>query len=149
MNSEINDSAHTNIKGSCLCGAVRYEVTAAPAMAGFCCCESCRKLSGSGHAFHALVPETAMKVSGNVRGFEWEADSGNTVVTSFCPTCGSPLFGKSSGMPGMVTFRVASLDTPEAVSPQMAVYTKRLLAWDHLDPALPAFQEMPPLPQEG
>lgn len=147
MNTERNASIY--IKGGCLCGAIRYEVTAAPAMAGFCCCESCRKLSGSGHAFHALIPEAALKVSGNVRGFEWKADSGNTVTTSFCPTCGSPLFGKSSGMPGMVTFRAASLDTPEAVSPQMAVYTKRLLAWDHLDPTLPAFQEMPPMPKEG
>lgn len=147
MNTERN--ASVDLKGGCLCGAVRYEVTAAPAMAGFCCCESCRKLSGSGHAFHALVPEAEMEISGNVREFEWKADSGNTVVTSFCPTCGSPLFGKSSGMPGMVTFRVASLDTPEAVSPQMAVYTKRLLAWDQFDPALPAFQEMPPMPQEG
>jgi hypothetical protein len=147
MNTETN--ASLAVKGGCLCGAVRYEISTAPAMAGFCCCESCRKLSGSGHAFHALVPEEAMKISGDFRGFEWRADSGNTVTTSFCPTCGSPLFGKSSGMPGVVTFRVASLDDPAAISPQMAVYTKRLLAWDRLDPALPAFKEMPPMPEEG
>ncbi|MGR9071479.1 MAG: GFA family protein [Gammaproteobacteria bacterium] len=146
MNTEKNTSADS--KGGCLCGAVRYEVTATPAMTGFCYCESCRKLSGSGHAFHALVPEAAIKISGNIRGFEWVADSGNTVMTSFCPTCGSPLFGKSSGMPGMATFRVASLDDPEAISPQMAVYTKRLLKWDCLDPALSAFQEMPPMLKE-
>lgn len=147
MGAEINTPV--DMKGGCLCGAVQYEVTIAPAMAGFCYCESCRKLSGSGHAFHALVPEAAMNVSGDVRRFEWKADSGSTVITSFCPTCGSPMFGKSSSMPDMVTFMVASLDNPAAISPQMAVYTKRLLAWDHLDPALPAFQEMPPTPQEG
>lgn len=136
------------LKGGCLCGAVRYELMATPAMAGFCYCESCRKLSGSGHAFHAMVPEDTLKITGESRGFDWKADSGNTVTTSFCPTCGSPLFGKSSGMPGMVTVRAASLDDPSAVSPQMAVYTKRLLNWDHLDPTLPAFPEMPPMPSE-
>lgn len=139
-------SAATSHKGGCLCGAVRYEVTADPVMAGFCHCFSCRKLRGAGHAFHAMVPEESLKVTGETRGFAWKADSGNTVTTSFCPQCGSPLFGKSSGFPGTVTFRVASLDEPSAMAPQMAVYTKRLLGWDHLDPSLPAFPAMPPMP---
>lgn len=137
------------LKGGCLCGSVRYELTASPAMAGFCYCESCRKLSGSGHAFHAMVPEDAVKISGETRSFDWKADSGNTVTSSFCPTCGSPVYAKSSGMPGMVTVRVAGLDDPGVISPQMAVYTKRVLNWDHLDPALPAFAEMPPMPSAG
>lgn len=137
------------LTGSCLCGGVRYELTATPAMAGFCYCESCRKLSGSGHAFHAMVPEDALKISGETRDFDWKADSGSTVTSSFCPTCGSPVYAKSSGMPGMVTVRVAGLDDPAAISPQMAVYTKRLLTWDHLDPALPAFAGMPPMPSAG
>ncbi|MBI4184834.1 MAG: GFA family protein [Proteobacteria bacterium] len=130
--------------GGCLCGAVRFRIIGSPIMAGHCHCLSCQKLSGSGHAFHAMVGEEAFEVSGETRGFSWTADSGNTVTTSFCPTCGSPLFGRSSGYPGMVTFRVASLDDPSVVRPQMAVYAKRLQPWDHLDPGLPAFPGMPP-----
>ena len=135
--------------GGCLCGKVHYEISADPGMTGLCYCESCRKLSGSGHAFHAMVPESAFRVSGETRGYPWRADSGNTVTTNFCPNCGSPLFGKSSGYPGMVTVRVASLDDPTAVAPQMAVFTKRLLKWDHLDPSIPAFPQMPPMPGGG
>lgn len=142
-------SANTSHKGGCLCGAVRYEVRAEPVMAGFCHCLSCRKLSGSGHAFHAMVPEDALKVAGETRGFAWTADSGNTVTTSFCQQCGSPLFGRSSGFPGTVTFRVASLDDPSAVAPQMTVFSKRLLGWDHLDSSLPAFPGMPSMPGAG
>lgn len=134
------------MEGGCLCGAVRYELTASPAMSGLCCCESCRKLSGSGHAFHAMVQQDALKIRGEVRGYTWQADSGNMITTSFCPTCGSPLFGKSAGMPGVINFRVASLDDPNKVSPQMALYTKRQLRWDRLDPALPTFAGMPPMP---
>ena len=132
--------------GGCLCGAVRYEATADPVMTGFCYCQSCQKLSGSGHAFHAALPEAALRLTGETRGYAWKANSGSTVTTSFCPTCGSPVFGKSSGMPGMVTIRVASLDDPSAIAPQMAVFTSRLRPWDHLDPGLPAFPEMPPMP---
>lgn len=136
-------------KGGCLCGAVRFEVTAAPAMTGFCYCLSCRKSSGAGHTFHAIVPQAALKISGEVRGYDWRADSGGNVTTSFCPTCGSQLFGKSSAMGDMITFRVAALDDPSSIKPQMSIYTKRLLPWDHLDTALPGFSAMPPMPAQS
>jgi hypothetical protein len=131
-------------QGGCLCGAVRYEVSAEPVMTELCYCLSCRKLSGSGHSFDAMVPDGALELKGEVKSFAWPADSGNTVTSSFCPRCGSPLFARSTGYPGTVAVRVASLDDPSGLSPQMAVYTKRLLPWDHLDPALPAFEAMPP-----
>lgn len=142
------EASHT-LKGGCLCGAVRYQVTAQPVMAGFCYCESCRKLSGSGRTFHAAVPEDALHVVGETHGFDWQADSGNTVTSRFCPGCGSPLFARSAGMPGLVTFRVASLDEPGAIAPQMSVYTKRRIDWEYLDPALTAFAEMPPMSSAG
>lgn len=136
----------TTRTGGCLCGAVRYTVTAAPVMSGLCYCLRCQKLSGSGHAFHAAVPEDAFRVTGRTTVFEAKADSGHIVATHFCPTCGSPLFGRSAGMPGSVSFRVASLDDPSGLVPQMAVYAKRLRAWDHLAPSLTAFPAMPPMP---
>ena len=145
----MNDSANpadpnAARHGGCQCGVVRYAISADPVMTGICYCTSCRKSSGSGHAFHALLAETALSFSGKVSTYEWTADSGGRVSSCFCPICGSPLFGKASSMPGLATLRVASLDDPASITPQMAVYTKRLLPWDHLDPALPAFPEMPP-----
>ncbi len=132
--------------GGCLCGAVRYEITAAPMMSGFCHCQMCQKLSGAGHAFHAMISESALRVRGATKGYTWTADSGNKVTTEFCPTCGSPLHGRSSGYPGMVTVRVASLDESSAFEPQMAVYTKRRQKWDHDMPSIPSFPAMPPPP---
>jgi len=147
----MNDSAKPSAarQGGCLCGAVRYEISSDPEMTGVCYCSSCRRLSGSGHAFHALLPESALVFTGQVSTYEWTADSGGRVSSSFCPVCGSPLFGKSTAMPGVVTLRVASLDDPAPIKPQTAVYAKRLLPWDRLDPALPAFPEMPPAPAGG
>ncbi len=46
-------------------------------------------------------------------------------------------------MPGMVFPRASSLDDPNVVTPQMAVYTSRAPAWDPPDPALPSFPGMP------
>lgn len=137
---------NTARKGGCLCGAVRYEIAEAPAISGFCYCLNCQKLSGAGHAFHAMFPESAFRVAGDTKGYTWIADSGNKVTGYFCPACGSSLFGRSSGFPGMVTVRVASLDDPSAVEPQMAVYTKRRQTWDRDIPSLPSFPAMPPPP---
>ena len=132
-------------RGGCLCGAVQYEITAEPVMSGLCYCLSCQKLSGSGHTFHAMVPESAFRVTGRTASYDWKADSGSTITTSFCPTCGSPLYGRSASFPGTVTIRVASLDDSSGIAPQMAIFTKRLCAWDHLDAGLMAFPGMPPM----
>ena len=143
MSGSTGNATH---KGGCLCGAVRYEIAGEPMMSGFCYCQMCQKQSGSGHAFHAMFPENAFRAQGATKGYTWTADSGHKVTTEFCPTCGSPLFGRSSGYPGMVTVRVASLDNQSAFEPQMAVYTKRRQTWDRDIPSLPSFPEMPPLP---
>lgn len=132
-------------QGGCLCGAVRYEITGEIAMSGFCYCLSCQKLTGAGHSFLAMVPETALRATGKTTSFDWTANSGNTVTTSFCSTCGSPLFGRNAGFPGMVSFRVGSLDDSSGMVPQMAVFADRIRSWDHLDAGLTAFPAMPPM----
>ena len=141
----MGDSANNAIhKGDCLCGAARYQIAGTPAMAIQCYCLSCQKLGGAGHAFSAIFQDDAFRVDGDTRGYTSTADSGNKVTTHFCPTCGSPLFARSSGYPGMVGIRVANLDTPSVFEPQIAVYTKRRQTWDHDFPSLPSFPAMPP-----
>jgi hypothetical protein len=93
-----------------------------------------------------MFPRAAVKIAGKAAEYKSKADSGNTVTRSFCPNCGSPVFGTSSGMPDMMTVRAGSLDDPELFKPQLAVYAVRRRKWDHMDPALPAFERMPPMP---
>jgi hypothetical protein len=38
----------------------------------------------------------------------------------------------------------ASLDDPSRYKPQIVTYHGRGYAWDHVDPALPKFDKMPP-----
>jgi hypothetical protein len=136
----------SRFSGGCACGAIRSECTAEPIMAGHCQCVDCQKSSGAGHGSHLAVPKAAVKLTGRPSEYRRKADSGSTVTHGFCPTCGSPIYGESSGMPGMITLRAGSLDDPGRFRPQMVVYTARGRAWDHLDPALPRFERMPPMP---
>ena len=132
-------------EGGCLCGQVRFRIEGEPMMSGRCCCQACQKLSGAGNTENIAFAEAAFSVTGKAAQYNWTADSGGAVTTSFCPNCGSPLFGKSTTMPGMQMVRVGALDDPSAYRPQMMVYAKRRHAWVQHEDAIPAFDAMPPM----
>lgn len=128
--------------GGCLCGAVRYELRMAPQLVGSCYCVDCRKTSGASHCTHAAVAADALAVTGAVQFYDRAADSGNIVGRGFCPTCGSAVYSKNSGMPSMAFVRVSSFDDPNLAAPQMTVYASRAPAWARIDTEHPVFQEM-------
>jgi hypothetical protein len=76
-------------KGSCLCGAVRFEVTGALAAPTACHCSQCRRQSG--HFWAATdVKRNALTVHG-AEAVTWFHAS-EPVRRGFCSTCGSFLF---------------------------------------------------------
>ncbi len=77
------------LKGSCLCGCVRFTLSEAPGAADACHCTQCRKQSG--HYFaSANVPKSAVAVEGG-ENITWYQSS-NKVRRGFCAKCGSTLF---------------------------------------------------------
>jgi hypothetical protein len=132
--------------GGCRCGAVRYECSAEPLVTVNCHCHDCQRSSGSPFASVLLVPHDAVKITGAVKWFDVKADSGNMASRGFCPTCGSPLFGKPSGMPvAILGIRAVSLDDPDWCRPTMDIYTDSAQPWDYMNPDLPKVAKMPPM----
>jgi len=132
------------ISGGCACGAIRYECTAEPVFAAHCQCRACQHFSGTGHFSVMAVPKAAVTLTGTPKFYEAKGDSGNTLSRGFCPTCGSPVFGLTTGMPDMAVLPAGSLDDPSVFKPSVVVFTEHGPAWDYLDPALPKFPQMPP-----
>lgn len=128
--------------GGCACGAVRYTCSEAPRLVGHCHCEDCRRSSGTGHTTHVIVDEADFQLTGIVTAFERVGDSGQPVVRSFCPVCGSQIFARYAVRPGSIHIRASSLDDPQSISPGLIVFASRMLDWDVMDPSLPAFPEM-------
>lgn len=76
-------------KGSCLCGAVTFEVEGPLPPPDACHCTHCRKQSG--HYFVSTdVPRAALTIHGAER-LTWYPSS-EKVRRGFCATCGSALF---------------------------------------------------------
>ena len=75
--------------GSCLCGAVKFEVEGELRPPDGCHCIQCRKTSG--HYWASTdVPRKALKVEGEFN-VAWYRSS-EKVQRGFCSTCGASLF---------------------------------------------------------
>ena len=76
-------------KGSCLCGAITFEVSIPLPAPSACHCTNCRKHSGHYEA-SVDIPRSALTIKGaeNVTWFQ----SSEKVRRGFCATCGSSLF---------------------------------------------------------
>ncbi len=129
--------------GGCLCGAVRYECSAAPLAMGNCHCRDCQRATGSAYAAALLVPRHAVTVTGEVTYYEVTGESGGTVGRGFCPICGSRLFSRPPN-PELMGITAGSLDDPSRFAPAMDIYTASAQPWDRMNPALPKFERMPP-----
>ncbi|WP_299371565.1 GFA family protein [uncultured Tateyamaria sp.] len=75
--------------GSCICGAVRFDITTPVTETGACHCSMCRKWSG-GVYMAVAVPKGGMDITGadNISIYA----SSPWAERAFCKTCGSSLF---------------------------------------------------------
>lgn len=133
----------SEFKGCCLCGAVRYECSAEPVWSGNCHCRDCQRISGGGYVSTLFVPEDTVTITGEVKYFDKNGDSGHRVTRGFCPTCGSQVFGKPDILPGVLGIRAGSLDNPALYHPTMDIYTASAQPWDVMNPDLPKFPQLP------
>jgi len=135
----------TSFTGGCSCGAVRYECSAAPLFTANCHCRDCQRASGGGFVSVLGVPTDAVKITGEVKYFDVQGDSGNPIGRGFCPACGSRLFARPAAAPDRMGIMAGSLDDPSWYRPAIDIYTASAQPWSHMDPALPKFPKMPPM----
>jgi hypothetical protein len=125
------------VMSGCLCGAIRFEGDAEPQF------QVTWRTSGAGQA--AMMGSTggAIHVTPGAREFASKADSGNDIVHTFCPTCGSGIYSRNSGLPHPIFLRASALDDPSLFAHQLAVWAACAPAWDAVPAHLLAFAEAP------
>lgn len=114
--------------GSCLCGAVRFEVTGDLAPIQICHCGDCRKAQGA--AFGANLPVATSDfhlISGEDRLQAYESSPGKERV--FCRTCGGPIFSRLKARTDLVRLRAGTLDAPVASTVGFHFYTASKADW--------------------
>jgi len=129
-------------KGSCLCGAVEYEIVGPLGPIVYCHCSRCRKANGS--AFAAVSPIANSDfhiVKGQEHLRSYRIDTGLHRI--FCGTCGSPIIGKRESQPDTVRLRIGTLDTPSYAKVSAHVFVNSKAEWDIILDDAPQYQERP------
>ena len=120
-------------KGGCQCGDCGYVLKENPYVAYACHCQECKKLSASAFLTCMHVSsESVTTTKGQPVSKQRESDSGNTILTWFCDSCGSTLFADNSSRPGIKTLHVGSLEQPEEITINKHIWTKRKIPWIQL-----------------
>ena len=106
------------MRGSCLCGAVRWETEAAPIRTVACHCRQCRRQTG--HFLASMqVPTAALRVAGGPRWFH----ASEEVRRGFCPACGSVLFWDEEA--GRTTYvALGSVDGPTGLRIERHIFVE-------------------------
>ncbi|HZZ35869.1 MAG TPA: GFA family protein [Caulobacteraceae bacterium] len=133
-----------NRTGGCLCGAVRYELTAEPFAHVACHCRDCQYASGGAPTLAMLVPRPAINITkGEVRTYWCDGDSGGKVGRSFCEACGTPIFSEPASSGPIAVIKVGSLDDASDFSPQVYIWTKSAKPWHHIPEGVARFEGQP------
>jgi len=129
------------LKGSCLCGAVAFQVEEIPGKVFNCHCTQCRKSHGAAFATQAFADGSTLKfVKGEDKLKEY---SGHGGVRAFCNECGSRLMNYAPDKSLYLSVAMSSLDTHYQAKPIAHAFVAYKAPWHTPADDIPAFDEMP------
>jgi len=130
------------LRGSCLCGGVRFEVHGAVREIGNCHCSQCRKAYGSAFGTVAVVSKADFSYT---LGQELIAAFKATArVTRYhCRKCGSPL-PMCEEWDSLVGIPAGLLDDDPKCKPSSHIFTASKALWWDITDRQPQFEAWPP-----
>jgi hypothetical protein len=128
--------------GSCLCGAVTFEVEGEFERFYFCHCEYCRKDTGSAHAANLFSSSAALTwTSGKEKVTQFDL-TGTRHSKAFCCVCGSAL--PKIQMDGqLLAVPAGSLNSEVRVTPDAHIFVSSRASWDAALEHVPTFAKLP------
>ena len=126
----------SKLTGGCLCGAIRFTISAPVSELRACHCTHCQKTSGTGSSVNAVIPSASFSlVQGTPKRFDVTADSGRTLYRHFCGDCGSPIYSQRAANPERMVVRAGSFDNPPPMKITANIWTRSARPWSWIDPA--------------
>jgi hypothetical protein len=131
------------VEGSCLCGAVAYELRN-PLRIYHCHCTRCRRGRSSAHATNLFVnlSDFAFK-RGEELVAQFKVPDAKFFTVAFCTRCGggAPRISRERGF---VSVPAGTLDTDPGIRPVAHIYVGSKAPWFEITDGVPQHAEMPP-----
>lgn len=129
-----------SVRGSCLCGGIRYAVDGPFGRVVNCHCSMCRKATGAAFRTRAAVPTAALRwLAGEDLVSRYESSPGE--ARTFCRVCGATLATFFRDRPDEIGLPLGTLDDDPGVRPSAHVWVASKAPWYEITDALPQFEE--------
>jgi hypothetical protein len=129
------------LKGSCLCGALRFVVTGEPARFYHCHCSRCRKSTGTGHASNLFITNAELTWTGDTALIKtYKLPEAQRFARTFCAQCGGPL-PREMGDTRQVFVPAGTLDDEPNIKPQARIFQNSKATWSCAGDQVPCFAE--------
>jgi hypothetical protein len=109
------------IRGSCLCGGVRFEVRGKPLTMAYCHCSRCRKVGG--HANVTVRAEDFHWLAGEDLLVRYEPEPPFNLIRCFCGACGTYL-GEPDTDPRAFPIAAHAFDDEPGIQPVLHEYAE-------------------------
>jgi len=130
------------IRGSCLCGSVRYEIKGSLGRVNHCHCSKCRKAHGAAFGTYARVKRTDFALlAGKDHIVSYRSSPG--VLRTFCKSCGSTLQFITEAGPGSFALALGTLDEDPGIRPSYHIFVDSKAPWFEITDGLPQHAEYP------
>lgn len=119
----------TERTATCGCGNLTARVQGEPIQVYACSCLNCQREGGGAFTYSAVFPETAVSVAGERQAWGRKGDSGSSVQTEFCPTCGTTLLARLEAWPDVVMVSAGCFTDPGFAAPETLYWASRHHHW--------------------
>ena len=124
------------LRGSCLCGTVRFEICGPLGRVSHCHCSMCRKAHGAAFGTYGRVETPAFRLlSGDAEIGSYH--SSPDVRRTFCRRCGSTLQFMRVSKPDHFWLALGTLDDDPGVRPSLHIYVDSKAPWFEITDGLP------------
>jgi hypothetical protein len=107
-----------------------------------CHCRWCQRESGTAFALNALIETSRVEVTGEVEVIDTPSNSGKGQRIARCPHCKIALWSNYGDGADTIRFiRVGTLDNPDALPPDIHIFTASKQPWLTLPPGARAVEE--------
>jgi hypothetical protein len=115
------------IPGSCLCGAVKFEIDPPLAAFRYCHCGRCRKASGSAHAANAFVPSDQFRwLTGEALVKRFDLPGAKRFAVNFCTRSRVP---HEASKTSHVLIPAGVLEGDPGKRPEMSIFWASRAPW--------------------
>ena len=139
----MQTTAQFPAEGGCDCKAVRYRMATAPLFVHCCHCRWCQRETGSAFALNAMIEADRVVSLGIAPEYvvtPSASGAGQTIVR--CPHCRIAVWSHYAGAGPVVAFvRVGTLDAPDALPPDIHIFTTSKQPWVVIPAGTPAVAE--------